>query len=43
MHGSIPDACDQDGLVEDGLSHRLLEGGFMQQRTKVVLVREAER
>jgi hypothetical protein len=43
MHRSIPDACDQDGLVEDGFSDCLLERGFMQQRTKVVLVWEPER
>jgi hypothetical protein len=43
MHGSIPDASDEDRFVEDDFSNRLLEGGFMQQRTKVVLVREAER
>ena len=43
VYGSIADACDQDGLVEDSLPHRLLERGLMQQRAKVVLVREAER
>ncbi len=43
MYGTVPDAGDEDGLIEDGLSHRLLEGGLMQQGTKVVLVRETER